>query len=128
VTEDGTGGGTFSAMLLHTCDYQLADRPVAKAMRDAAADYLTSTGLVSEGDIKKASTVWMISDTDLPGGTIAVYTQLQSSDLAPDRSGDRRVFMTVFQSKTGPIIGAAKVNLCPADSPSGGTGFQACSR
>jgi hypothetical protein len=113
---------------LHTCDYQLADRPVAKAMRESAADYLIKNGIVSAGDIQKPSTVWMISDTDLPGGTIAVYTQLQSSDLVPARFRDRQVFMTVFQTKTGPIVGAAKVNLCPADSPNGGTGFQACSR
>jgi hypothetical protein len=113
---------------LHTCDYQLADRPVAKAMRESAADYLIKNGIVSTDDIQKPSTVWMISDTDLPGGTITVYTQLQSSDLVPDLVGDRQVFVTVFQSKAGPIIGAAKVNLCPADSPNGGTGFQACSR
>ena len=113
---------------LHTCDYQLADRPVAKAMRDSAADYLIKNGIVSADDIQKPSTVWMVSDTDLPGGTIAVYTQLQSSDLVPARFGDRQVFMTVFQSKAGPIIGAAKVNLCPADSPNGGTGFEGCGR
>ncbi|MGD0115113.1 MAG: hypothetical protein ABSC13_03805 [Dehalococcoidia bacterium] len=104
---------------LHTCDYKLADRPAAVAMRDAAMNYLTTTGLVSASDVRAPSTVWMISDTDLPGGTIAVYAQLQNSPSASEQPGNRDVVMTVFQGKAGPIVGAARVNLCPADSPSG---------
>ncbi len=104
---------------LHTCDYKLADRPAAVAMRDAAMNYLTTTGMVSASDIAKLSTVWMISDTDLPGGTIVVYAQLQNSPSASGQPGNRDVVMTVFQGKDGPIVGAARVNLCPADSPNG---------
>jgi hypothetical protein len=88
-------------------------------MRDAAMNYLTTTGMVSASDIAKLSTVWMISDTDLPGGTIVVYAQLQNSPSASGQPGNRDVVMTVFQGKDGPIVGAARVNLCPADSPNG---------
>ena len=88
-------------------------------MRDAAADYLIKTGTVSADALRQPSTVWMISDTDLPGGTIAVYAQLQNFPSASEQPGKRDVVMTVFQGKAGLIVGAARVNLCPADSPDG---------
>ena len=61
-------------------------------------------------------TGWGVSDDSLPEGLIAVYAIVQKGTPLPQMKHEEpEVFMTVFQGKSGPIVGTAKVNLYAGD-------------
>jgi len=102
---------------LHTCEYKLADKPIAVALRNAAAAYLFNEGLVSESQLADPSTIWMVSDRLFSDGSVAVFTLVQKPAPAPFAANEQKEFMTLFKSKTGGIIGASPVNLYAAAPP-----------
>jgi hypothetical protein len=96
--------------LLHSCDYHLADKPLARILRDDALTLLADQGIATEQELNQPSVVWMISDSDLPEGAVAVYTLLQWPQRVPPRS----IVMTVFDRNWN-LLGAVPVNLYAAD-------------
>jgi len=95
---------------LHTCHYKVDNKPEPLALRIRAEEYLVRTGITTTEKLADPSSVWMISDTGLPGDTLAMYVLLQE----PAPSDKRDVVMTVFQGRDGAVVGAAKVNMYAA--------------
>ncbi len=95
---------------LHSCDYHLADKPLTRILRDDALTFLADQGIATQQELNQTSVVWMISDSDLPEGAVAVYTLLQW----PQRVPPRTIVMTVFD-RNWKLLGAVPVNLYAAD-------------
>jgi hypothetical protein len=93
---------------LHSCDYHLADKPLTRSLHDAALQFLADRRIATREELDQTSVVWMISDSDLPNGALAVYTLLQWP------GHPRTVMMTVFDRNAKPL-GAVPVDLCAAD-------------
>ena len=73
----------------------------------SATEWHQDQGVATVEDLSQTSVVWMISDSDLPNGALAVYTLLQWLGHA------RTVEMTVFD-RDAKVLGAVPVDLYAA--------------
>ncbi len=99
---------------LHSCMGDLSDKPIAAGMRDEALNYLLEREFISNAQLSDAAlnVDWEVSDDSLPNGLIAFYAIVKMGTPVPQLSqGEPDEYMVVFQGKSGPILGAAQVNL-----------------